>query len=176
MQILTFGNGEFSVLVVFISPTKEGLYMEILLQREPSTLQSTSGALSIDGAFECFTLEDVVREMPGKPVSTWKIAGQTAIPVGTYQVVIDFSTRFQRPMPHVLNVPGFDGVRIHSGNTAADTEGCVLLGKNRAPDDVTESRDAFAGFFPKLQAAINRGEQVRIVVAAARPLAETKGA
>jgi hypothetical protein len=97
--------------------------MEILTQREPSTLNSTAGTLIVDGVVECFTLADVVREMPGKPVSTWKLAGKTAIPTGAYQVIIDFSNRFQRPMPHVLNVPGFDGVRIHSGNTAADTEG-----------------------------------------------------
>jgi len=148
--------------------------MEILIQREPSTLNSTAGTLIVDGVVECFTLEDVVREMPGKPVSTWKLAGKTAIPTGAYQVIIDFSNRFQRPMPHVLNVPGFDGVRIHSGNTAADTEGCILLGKQRnGLDDVIESRVAFAEFFPKLQAAINRGEQVAITIAAARPLAQT---
>jgi Steigviridae/Suoliviridae L,D-carboxypeptidase/transpeptidase len=153
------------------------LNMELLLQREPSTLNSTPGTLSIDGAFECFTLEDVVREVPGKPASTWKIANQTAIPVGTYQVIIDFSTRFQRQMPHILNVPGFDGIRIHSGNTAADTDGCILLGKARnGLDDVIESRDVFDNFFPKLQDAINQGEQVRIIVAAARPFAETKTA
>jgi hypothetical protein len=147
--------------------------MEILIQREPSTLDSTAGTLIVDGVVECFTLEDVVREMPGKPVSTWKLAGKTAIPTGAYQVIIDFSNRFQRPMPHVLNVPGFDGVRIHSGNTAADTEGCILLGKQRnGLDDVIESRVAFAEFFPKLQAAINRGEQVAIIIAAARPLAQ----
>jgi hypothetical protein len=148
--------------------------MEILIQREPSTLNSTAGTLIVDGVVECFTLEDVVREMPGKPVSTWKLAGKTAIPTGAYQVIIDFSNRFQRPMPHVLNVPGFDGVRIHSGNTAADTEGCILLGKQRnGLDDVIESRVAFAEFFPKLQAAINRGEQVAITIAAARPLTQT---
>lgn len=77
-------------------------------------------------------------------------------------------------MPHILNVSGFDGIRIHSGNTSADTEGCILLGQQRnGLDDVVESRAAFAAFFPKLQAAINRGEQVRITVAAALLLAQT---
>ena len=148
--------------------------MELLVQREPSTLHSTPGTLSNDGDFECFTLEDLVREVPGRPVSTWKIQNETAIPVGTYPVVIDLSNRFQCDMPHILNVPGFDGIRIHSGNTAADTDGCVLLGQERnGPDDVIESRVAFAGFFPKLQAAINRGEPVTITVAASRPLAQT---
>jgi hypothetical protein len=148
--------------------------MEILVQREPSTLESTPGTLSIDGAFECFTLEDVVREVPGRPVSTWKIQNETAIPVGLYQVIVDFSSRFQLDMPHVLNVPGFDGIRIHSGNTAADTDGCVLLGQQRnGLDDVINSRAAFDAFFPKLQAAISRGEPVTLTVAAARHLAQT---
>jgi hypothetical protein len=147
--------------------------MELLIQRESSTRNSTPGALSINGVFECFTLEDVVREVALVPVSTWKIASETAIPVGTYEVTIDFSDRFQRQMPHVLNVPGFDGIRIHSGNTAADTEGCILLGKQRALDDVSQSRDAFAAFFPKLQAAINSGERVTLTVAPARPSMET---
>jgi len=149
--------------------------MEILVQRESSTLQSTPGTLSVDGFFECFTLEDVVREVLGRPVAMWKVVNQTAIPVGTYQVTIDFSNRFQRPMPHILNVSGFDGIRIHSGNTSADTEGCILLGKQRnGPDDITESRDAFASFFPKLQDPIKRGEQVTVTVAAARQLAATQ--
>src|SRR5271166_6484158 len=126
--------------------------MELLVQREPSTLQSTPGTLSIDGVFECYTLEDVVREVPGQPVSTWKIQNKTAIPIGSYQVIIDFSNRFQRQMPHVLNVSGFDGIRIHSGNTAADTDGCLLLGQQRnGLDDVIDSRLAFEAFFPKLQ-------------------------
>lgn len=139
--------------------------MQMILSREPSTSQSTPGTLSIDGVFECYTLEDVVREVALRPVSTWKIDGQTAIPTGTYSVVIDFSDRFQRPMPHILNVNGFDGVRMHSGNTAADTEGCILLGQERQnADDILQSAAAFAAFFPKLEAAIQRGEHVTITI------------
>lgn len=151
--------------------------MDLLVQREPSTLTSTPGTLSIDGSFECFTLEDLVREVHGQPVATWKVADKTAIPVGTYAVTIDFSNRFQRQMPHVLNVSGFDGIRIHSGNTAADTDGCILLGTTRnGSDNVSGSRDAYARFFPKLQAAISGGEAVTITMAAARPLATTQRA
>ena len=151
--------------------------MELLVQREPSTLNSTPGSLYIDGKFECFTLEDVVREVPGKPVADWKIPDKTAIPAGKYQVVIDFSNHFQRQLPLLVNVPGFEGVRIHSGNTAADTEGCILLGHERVgPDRIVESRDAYNAFFPKLQAALSQGEKVTITVAAARPLTQTVSA
>lgn len=77
---------------------------------------------------ELFTLEDAVREQPGMEVSRWKLAAMTAIPTGRYRVIIDFSHRFNKDMPHILNVSGFDGVRIHSGNSPADTEGCLLVG------------------------------------------------
>ena len=151
--------------------------MDLLVQREPSTLTSTPGTLSVNGSFECFTLEDLVREVHGQPVATWKVADKTAIPVGTYTVTIDFSNRFQRSMPLIKDVSGFDGIRIHSGNTAADTDGCILLGTTRSgPDNVSGSRDAYAGFFPKLQAAISRREPVTITIAAARPLATTQRA
>jgi hypothetical protein len=77
---------------------------------------------------ELFTLEDAVREVPGAPVAGWKKSGVTAIPTGRFRVIIDHSEHFQKDLPHILNVPGFEGVRIHSGNTIADTEGCPLVG------------------------------------------------
>src|SRR5947199_4391909 len=105
--------------------------MELTLQREPSTDESTPGTLSVNGVFECFTLEDVVREVPGLRVAAWKVASRTAIPVGAYDVTIDFSQRFGRDMPHILDVEGFDGMLGHSDNTSADTVGCILLGTAR---------------------------------------------
>ena len=74
-----------------------------------------------------WVLEDQVREVVGEPVSEWKVPGKTAIPAGRYKVLITFSNRFQKLMPQLMDVPGFTGVRIHAGNTAADTEGCLLL-------------------------------------------------
>ena len=68
--------------------------MELTLQREPSTEESTPGKLFINGEFECFTLEDMVRELPGVRVAAWKVVSQTAIPTGTYNVTIDMSQRF----------------------------------------------------------------------------------
>ena len=148
--------------------------MELTLQREPSTDESTPGTLSVNGVFECFTLEDVVREVPGLRVAAWKVASRTAIPVGAYDVTIDFSQRFGRDMPHILDVEGFDGIRVHSGNTSADTEGCILLGTARNGfDEVINSRAAYNAFFPKLQAASDNGERVSTTIVAATAVGAT---
>ena len=133
--------------------------MELRLTRKTLGPVATLGDLEIDGVFECHTLEDKVREVVGEPVALWKIGGETAIPAGRYRVIIDFSNRFQRLMPHVLEVPGFEGVRIHKGNTAADTEGCILVGKVESGSTaIAQSGVAFDAFFPKLQAALSAGD------------------
>ena len=124
--------------------------MTIEIQRKWLSDESTIGTLSVNGVFLCYTLEDKVREVPGKPVSEWKIKGQTAIPRGTYKLVIDYSTRFKRDMFHILDVPGFDGIRIHSGNTDKDTEGCILLGTTHSQDEIENSRVALAMLWAKL--------------------------
>lgn len=123
--------------------------MSLLLKvtREPSSRDSTVGSLSFstDGGKtwmpSCFTMEDVVRETPNQPVEEWKIHGVTAIPMGEYDVVVDESLHFSAMaghpviLPRLLNVPGFEGVRMHGGNTAADTEGCIIVGWNRLRPD-----------------------------------------
>ena len=119
--------------------------MELQVKRMEFSEESTIGELWVDGVFECYTLEDKVR-----PV---KIAGKTAIPSGRYEVIINFSQRFQKQLPLLLNVPNYEGVRIHSGNTAANTEGCILVGETKAENFVGESRWAFNRFFEKLKAA-----------------------
>jgi len=116
------------------------------LRRRWYSDRSTIGALTL-GEFACFTLEDRVRA-PGV-----KVQDKTAIPVGRYRVVVNFSQRFQRMMPLLLEVPMFTGIRIHSGNTAGDTRGCILVGKWRAPDWVGDSRRAFTELFPLIDAA-----------------------
>jgi hypothetical protein len=121
--------------------------MILTIHRKVLTPTSSIGELFVDGAFFCYTLEDTVQE------DGIKINGDTAIPVGTYRVIIDFSNRFQKMMPHILDVPGFEGIRIHCGNTSADTEGCILLGQEKGANTVLFSRPAFNAFFPKLQAA-----------------------
>lgn len=131
--------------------------MELTLEREPSTVKATIGRLSVDGAFECLTLEDVVR-----PV---KIAGKTAIPAGRYEVDITFSKRFQRMMPQLLDVPNFAGIRIHAGNTDADTEGCILVGRKKASDDfISQSRNAFAKLYNQLADAKEAHQKIFITI------------
>jgi hypothetical protein len=130
--------------------------MELKLIRTKSTKQSTSGTLSIDGKFECFTLEDPVRDK--------KIAAKTAIPAGTYIVDITHSNRFKKKMPILLSVPGFTGIRIHSGNTAADTEGCILVGKQKSDDRISESRTAYNALFDKLEKAKTSGSKITILI------------
>jgi len=123
--------------------------MKLQLIRKTFGAESTLGELYCDGQFECFTLEDTVR-----PV---KIPGATAIPAGTYQVVVTLSQRFGRELPLLLNVPDFEGVRIHPGNRPQDTEGCILVGRTKGADFVGESRLAFDALFPRIQAAVDQG-------------------
>jgi len=122
--------------------------MELQVKRTDFTDNSTIGELSVNGQFECYTLEDMVR-----PV---KIAGKTAIPAGRYEVIIDLSQRFGRLLPLLLKVPDFEGVRIHPGNTAANTEGCILVGEEKSQDLVGQSRAAFDRLFSKLSAAAEK--------------------
>lgn len=132
--------------------------MELLLQRNPSANGCTTGNLFINNEFECYTIEDVVRP------NGEKVYGETAIPAGQYQVIVNMSNRFKTLMPLLVDVPGFSGVRIHPGNTAADTEGCILVGQSQTPTSVGQSRAAFNILFPKIQDAINRGEKVVISI------------
>jgi len=126
--------------------------LNLRLERQWLTKVCTIGHLYIDNKFFCYTLEDTVRPFPNK------IPKQTAIWEGLYPVTIDFSQKFQKDMPHVLDVPMFEGIRIHSGNTAVDTEGCILLGYTHDAEAVYESRRAFNDFFPKLKAALDNGQ------------------
>lgn len=136
--------------------------MQLKLERVQLDSDVTLGALYVDGQFECWVCEDTVRELPGVPVAQWKVKGQTAIPFGMYDVDITMSNRFKVPLPLLLGVPGFEGIRIHPGNTAADTDGCLLPGKDRLAKSVGRSRDAFNTLFGKLQAAKAAGERIVI--------------
>ena len=114
------------------------------------------GILLIDGVFVCWTLEDVVREV--------KIPGETAIPAGRYDVRLSLSQRFQKLLPEVLAVPGFTGIRIHAGNTQADTAGCLLVGRVRAYDRVEESKLALMHVMEHLRRATTAGDPITITI------------
>lgn len=139
--------------------------LKLFVARHGGTEKFTGGRLYINGEFECFTLEDEVREIQNEPVEKWKIKGQTAIPRGKYKVIISFSPRFGKRLPELLNVPGYVGVRIHPLNTAAQTEGCIGVGDDDPSDGfLGQSRAAFNRIFEKIQDALNVGEDVWITI------------
>lgn len=119
--------------------------MELRLERFLHGEKRTIGRLSIDGEKFCYTLEDKVRQVGVK------VPGETAIPEGRYQITMTWSPRFKMVLPLVNDVPGFDGIRIHSGNTERDTEGCILVGYNLSGDYISSSRLALAGLIDRLR-------------------------
>lgn len=131
--------------------------MRIKVERLQCDPDVTIGSMSVDGDWEAWTLEDVVR-----PV---KVPGDTAIPAGVYDIIVSYSPHFQEDLPLLLNVPNFEGVRIHSGNTTADTEGCLLVGHDRYAKSIGHSRFAFSTLFTKIKDAIRRGEKVQLEIA-----------
>ena len=130
--------------------------MQLTLVRSNYLADCIVGSLAIDGRPRCFTLEDVEREV--------KVPGKTAIPRGIYKLILDYSVRFQRQMPHILDVPGFEGIRIHAGNTAADTEGCILVGLTKANSFIGQSRIAFDRLFDSMEKAHYLGEPMFIEI------------
>lgn len=134
--------------------------MELQLVRNTFTNNSTIGELYVDGVFECYMLEDVDRgltaNMPLATIRRRKVYAQTAIPYGKYEIVINWSNRFKQYMPLLLNVPGYTGVRIHSGNHKNNTEGCPLTGTTKSTDWVGDSRKAYRKLFAKMRAAEKR--------------------
>ena len=126
--------------------------MNLRLQRQPSDEHRTHGDLSIDGVWECFTLEDPVRDV--------KIKGQTAIPAGSYAITLENSPRFGPDTLTVNDVQNFEGVRIHAGNTENDTEGCPLVGRTRTATGIGESRLALTELKQKVKSALESGDWV----------------
>lgn len=132
--------------------------MRLELRRVECGATCTIGWLYVDGVLECFTLEDTVR------ARGVKVPGETAIPPGVYPVSITYSPRFGVDLPLLTGVDNFVGIRIHPGNTAADTEGCLLVGQTRGVNSIGNSRAAFQKLMPKLLAAKARGEAITIKV------------
>lgn len=140
--------------------------MNLLLIRFDAQEDRTIGRLELGDGRHFWTLEDAIREVHGQPVETWKIYGQTAIPSGKYQVIVDHSQRFGRDLPRLINVPGFAGIRIHSGNVPEDTEGCILVGKSLSEDgrEIRDSRAAMGELLNLLDTALAAGQEIEIEV------------
>lgn len=142
--------------------------MELTLNRELFSENSTIGTLLIDGKKECYVLEDFDRgldsTMSEAEIKSKKMYGETAIPAGRYEIVINYSNSFKMELPLLLNVKGFSGIRIHVGNTKKDTFGCLLLGRKRSLDYVSDSKVAFKALFPKIKMALLKGEKVFITI------------
>ena len=136
--------------------------MEIVLQRDVLHDDYTLGTMYVGLRHYGYTCEDRDRLLELHPEA--KIHGKTCIPRGRYRVTSSPSKRFGRVMLELLEVPGFSGVRIHGGNTSADTEGCPLLGSVRTLDGVANCKERCESLLRDVQSAEQRGEEVWIDV------------
>lgn len=135
--------------------------MKLTLKRIALRPTYTIGKLYIDDAYFCDTLEDTVRDInkSGKfDNGEQKIKGKTAIPYGTYEIKWTYSPRFKKYTPQLMNVPSFEGIRIHAGNTSADTEGCLILGENKQVGKVLNSRATINKFYTIIKEACSNGK------------------
>lgn len=153
--------------------------MNILVKRIAKKDQYTIGKFYIDGKYFCDTIEDKDRginsNMPLEIIKKAKVANKTAIPTGVYDLTVKiqspkylksstFVTYCKAYMPRILNVPGFDGILIHTGNTAEDSSGCIILGYNKQVGKVLNSMDAFKKVYPVLKEASDKGEKITITI------------
>lgn len=140
--------------------------MNIEVRRRVKTSEYTIGDLYIGDKLFCQTMEDTDRglmfQSPLQEILAKKIYGKTAIPTGVYEMVFNYSDKFKKELPLLLNVPGFNGIRIHSGNTEADSLGCILPGKESGRS-VINSRDTCRRLFPILRAA-SKKEKIFVFV------------
>lgn len=152
--------------------------MHIISERIAKKSTYTISNMYIDGVKFCNVLEDVDRgltqDMPLEDIQKAKVYGKTAIPTGTYKVTLDVvSPKFSKykqyefcdgKLPRLLDVPGFNGILIHIGNTEGDTDGCLLVGKNNVVGKVTESTATFKALYTKMQEAVENGEEITITI------------
>lgn len=128
--------------------------MRLTLKRIANKKDYCIGKLYINGKYFCDTLEDVDRglddSMTEEEIKEKKVYGKTAIPTGIYTVLLTYSPKYKKVMPLINNVKGYSGIRIHSGNTAKDTLGCLLVGKNTQVGMVTDSRNTYNVLYKRL--------------------------
>ena len=153
--------------------------MKLRLERRWPKATYTIGRLYVDGVYFCNTLEDKDRGLKQTDskslIASKKAYGETAIPKGEYSVVLNvlspkyagvswYKQKTGGYMPRLLAVPGFDGILIHPGNTAVDTLGCILVGKNTQVGRLTQSKDTFAALYKKMKSAWDKGEGISIEI------------
>jgi len=153
--------------------------MKLTIDRRWKKDTYTIGRLYVDGEWFSNTLEDRDRGLsqtdPPDKIKSVKVPSETAIPTGTYAVAMDvvspkysanswYMSLCKGKVPRLLDVPGYEGILIHVGNTAIDTAGCILVGMNTAKGKVTQSRDTFARLYKLMKAAHDRGESITITI------------
>ena len=153
--------------------------MKLEVERRWKKETYTIGRLYVDGVFFCNTLEDRDRGLKQtdelSTIKTRKVYGETAIPTGTYGITLNVMSQkyaavpwywqlCRGKMPRLLSVPGFDGILVHPGNTALDTYGCILVGKNTKVGKLTESKATFKKLYKEMEKAVREGEEITIVI------------
>lgn len=141
--------------------------MKLELKRRFLGESYTIGSLSIDGKKFCDTLEDKVRDLNKNGVfdgDEKKVYAETAIPYGTYDIVVDYSPKFKQELPRLKNVKHFEGILIHSGNTAEDSAGCILVGENKVKGKVINSTPYKRELVRILKEAQGRKEPITIKI------------
>lgn len=143
--------------------------MEILIDGKWKKPGYTISRVYVNGEYQGYNaLEDPDRgldsKMPLSEISKVKIKGNTRIPHGRYRVIFTYSPKFNKDMPLLVGVPGYEGVRIHPGNSNKDTEGCILIGRNDKVGWISESKKYTGILIDKIKAAINKGEIVYITI------------
>lgn len=128
--------------------------LDITLERIANRPTYCIGRLYVDGVYFSDTLEDVDRglddTMSEQEILSKKVYGQTAIPTGIYRVILNYSPKYKKVMPLLLNVKGYSGIRIHSGNTDKDTLGCILVGENKVVGKVINSRVKYEALYKRI--------------------------
>lgn len=142
--------------------------MEIQVNRIARKDGYTIGRMSLNGVYFCDTLEDTDRglnaAMSVDEILAKKIKAQTAIPTGKYDVILTFSPRFKRVLPLLLNVPGYQYIRVHNGNRPDSTEGCLLVGENKVKGQVINSRATLERLMSVLLECEKRKEKIIITI------------
>jgi hypothetical protein len=142
--------------------------LKLELKRTAKKDTYTIGKLYLNGEYFCDTLEDKDRDLNKdgdlNDAGEGKVYGETAIPYGTYTVVLTMSARFKKVLPLIENVKHFSGIRIHPGNSAADSHGCVLVGKNSEVGKVTNSKATFEKLMVRLVDASEMKETITITI------------